>query len=77
MNHPCLYDEYQEAKDRVLFEGQKIKYHDKFLCIYWNVDNEFGKGSIHTFGKWRGKIKTIEDLTDLGLTLTPNAAKQF
>ena len=70
--------QYQEAKDRVLFEGFKIvkddnarflQYEDGTVIMYRNVDT----------GQWKAILsQTIEDLGNyFDLTLTPNAIKQL
>lgn len=58
-NYKWDSEQYQEAKDRILFESY----------------NEYDfKGLKHTLDFENG---TIEDLTDLGLTLTQNAIKNI
>jgi hypothetical protein len=65
-----ICDEYQEAKDRVIFEDCDF---EKFKYVYIINFNKVGK-CITTNSKTN---KTIEDLTSLGLTITPQAIKKY
>jgi len=65
-------NKYQEALDIVLFEGitylnRGVYFKNELIGVY---PNQFG-----VFSHLR--YETIEDLTDLGLTLTNNAVKQL
>ncbi len=63
--------EYEEAKDRVLFEGFQLLF------------NEDGISHVKTsrvfigIGHLKGLHKTIEDLVEYNLELTPTAQKQI
>jgi hypothetical protein len=62
------FDQYQEAKERVLFKGFEVdRSLNGFLAIYTQYPVKY----IYSFGKFR--FKTIEDLTHLNLELTDNA----
>jgi len=61
-----FYSQYQEALDRVVFEGVKVS--DGF-GTWWIVINGQAKIDI--------KGKTIEDLTDLGLKIKENHYKRL
>ncbi len=75
--YEALRMQYQEALDRVLFEGFRIKEtrkgeflldKDSVCIMYLNTEKD----------KWETILfKTIEDLTELGLTLTKSAKKEL
>jgi len=62
--------EYQQAKERVIFEGLNYKEMKDYYVVY----NEKLNGEI--WYSWN-KSKTIEDLMDRELTLTESKAKQL
>lgn len=64
--------QYQEAKERVLFEG--CVYDEEMEVVRYAVGKDlFYTGSCN----YENKYITIEDLTNLDLTLTDNAVKQW
>lgn len=66
--------EYQEAKDRVLFEGFEIKNHDKtIICQSENIISMWK----HLEEDWILGFDCIEDLVKYNLELTPTAQKQI
>ena len=73
MDSDALYtvEQYQQACDRVLFEGCKVlEYNGKVAYI------ECGN-QLFGIGFKKGKIKTFEDLIKHNLPLTDNGAKFF
>lgn len=75
-----LSKEYQQAKERCLFEGFRVEEHEKesfsircennILNVMWNFSDKRGWFTA------RG-ISTIEDLVKYDLTLTKTAQKQI
>lgn len=66
---------YQEAKERVLFEGVYCNKQRKGYCV-----QQTGQGHLlgaYTSGKINSRYKKIEDLTDRNLVLTQTALKQI
>lgn len=67
---------YQEAKQRVLFEGFEISYEDgaifpflgKYPIGFFSCENEW---------VWSDRFKTIEDLVEFNLKLTDTAKKEI
>lgn len=73
-------EQYQEALDRVLFEGFEYEEKEHYNILECNdfvitFSNPNG-GSYNSFNEIWGD-KTIEDLTELGLELTDSAIKQL
>jgi len=75
------FEQYEQAKERVLFEGfefsdmtDELSYHiqDKngVYLFYYIIEKEFRNFEI-------GNVKTIEDLVKYDLTLTESAFKQL
>lgn len=88
-NYTCRFKEYQEAKDRVIFEGFCImedKHYSTKREIIWMPDNitqvwrrltfHSGKIEVHFFDCY-DEFKTIENLVKYNLELTPTAQKQI
>ena len=63
--------EYQQAKERVLFKEQKIK--EVISGVYKMSNGLYFKPN----GELLGREMTIEIISKFGLTLTPNAVKQY
>jgi len=74
------FDQYQEAKDRVLFEGFKV-YSEKLsshLCQKIRSENITIAYYNHvSLWKFENKFYRIEDLVKYNLELTPTAEKQI
>lgn len=72
-----LLDEYQKAKEKVLFEGFELNFEITEIVGIINNDYQiwFYKNGTTTINS--KEIKTIEDLIKYDLTLTPNAIKQL
>jgi len=70
--------QYQEAKNRVLFEGFEVvkTYNEEEDFNEYTVANIFIKVGGSNWNNYTN-YKTIEDLTNLDLTLTDNAIKQI
>lgn len=71
------FDKFQQAEERVLFEGGLEKNRRSMIDFYrTGVTNVFIEG---VGGKYVpvDSIKTIEDLITCNLTLTPSAIKQL
>lgn len=75
-NYHQAYDEYQEAKDRVLFVGFNLKYSDKFVTTVSNEKLWFNFKITNVFVNDR-VVCIIEDLVKYNLELTPTAQKQI
>ena len=78
-NHPEVYKEceqYQEAKERVLFEGFDIEYSEHKTIIYFHFKS-FNSIQYHIKEKKFYSYENIEDFVKMDLTLTPNAIKNF
>lgn len=70
---------YQQAKERVLFEGFKINNESDVFSELWRLSNgDFTVifSNFHTRMESKN-LKTIEDLIPHNLTLTNNALKQI
>lgn len=66
---------YQEAKERVLFEGVYCNKQRKGYCV-----QQTGQGHLlgaYTSGKINSRYKKIEDLIDRNLILTQTALKKI
>lgn len=63
---------YQQAKDRVLFEGLKVELVKSGDQIYYLVKNDLG----NIWASWNTS-KTIEDLIPYDLTLTKTVIEQI
>ena len=71
-----LYD-YQQAKEKVLFEGFEI---DKNLYLVYKNEISIGRFIFYENGSkflFRDNFKTIEDLVEFGFKLTENTIKQI
>jgi hypothetical protein len=70
------FEQYQEAKERVLFEG--VSHYKQYRCSH--IIQQDGYGHLLGFystGKIHSSYKIIEDLIPRNLTLTENALKQI
>jgi len=65
---------YQQAKEKVLFEGFECNNYDSILKI--ENKNILIAQKVGKFN-WMFTFKTIEDLVKHNLTLTPSAIKKF
>ena len=79
-----LLEQYQEAKDRVLFNGFRLV--DENKESIWIEVEKTGKDLVFVKETFRGApyitlssdyVETIEDLTDLDLELTESAIKRY
>ena len=69
--------EYNEAKEKVLFEGFEI---DKNLYLVYKNEISIGRFISYENGSkflFRDNFKTIEDLVEFGFKLTENTIKQI
>ena len=69
--------EYNEAKEKVLFEGFEI---DKNLYLVYKNEISIGRFIFYENGSkflFRDNFKTIEDLVEFGFKLTENTIKQI
>jgi len=78
--------EYQEAKERVLFEGlreQKERWHQNKRTFYYIADKriltktEYFNGEIEIYFDLKDAFKIIEDIIPLGFILTESTAKKL
>lgn len=76
-------EKYQQAKERVLFEGFEIKnskiYNEEHIQFLGMIGNSSKYANINPF-RWRDRFvntKTIEDLVKYNLKLTDSAIKQL
>jgi hypothetical protein len=77
--------EYQEAKDRVLFEGFEVESLEVYLIWIYIKEYNSDKGDFRiqyakkskSFWYSFNEFKTVEDLVQYNLPLTPTAQKQI
>jgi len=71
LQYQKIIDEYQQAKERVIFEGYKVIKFEDYYIIYDSHGRE-------TWVSWN-KSKTIESLINeiTEVTITPNAVKNY
>jgi len=80
LQYQKIIDEYQQAKERVIFEGFEGRYSESG----YQVSNEnilivfYDAGYIVTYKDcFDYKTNTIENLIQFNLTITPNAVKKY
>lgn len=71
-------DKYQQAKERVVFEGFEVINKSFYQFITNGKCSPFYKEDNDSLKQWKKELElTIEDLVKFNLTITPNAVKTY